>query len=142
LNDLSALSRSLGDLAKRYLEAGHEESARGTLQMGLRLGQRLADEPFGLKTETQQLLGLAMQRRLLETMDQASPSESAGQTVKERLDELARRRAEIKQFSDPDAWGGYLLKTLSEQDLITFFERVHNFGEVEARRWAASRQGR
>jgi hypothetical protein len=29
---------------------------------------------------------------------------------------------------------------LAEQDLISYFERVNNSSEVEARRWAATRQ--
>ena len=107
--------------------------------MGLRLGQRMADESLGLKTDYVELVGLMIQRRLLETMAPSSSYDSTGQTVRDRLDELALRRAEIKKFSDPDSWDGQLLKTLPEQDLISYFERVRNSSEIEARRWAVSR---
>jgi len=131
----------MGDWANRYREAGDEESAKALLQMGLHLGQRLADEPLGLKTENQEAVGLVMQRRLLETMDPAGPYDGTGQTVQDRLSELAVRRAEITKLSDPAGWGGYLLRKLSQPDLITYFERLNNSCEVDARRWAATRQG-
>lgn len=140
LYPFSELRRSLGDAADRSRQAGDEESARATLQLGLQLGQRLADEPLGLKTETQELLGLSIQRRLLETMDPGSSYDSTGQNVKDRLTQLARRVAEIKEFSDPPAWDGYLLKSMSEEDLLSYFQRLKSSGEVEARRWAATRQ--
>jgi hypothetical protein len=81
-----------------------------------------------------------MQRRLLETMDPASPYDGTGQKVKDRLDELARRRADLVNLRDPAGWDGYLLRKLSEPDLITYFERLSNSNEVEARRWAVTRQ--
>ena len=83
---------------------------------------------------------MILQRRLLETLDPASPYDGTGQTVKDRLNELAHRAAEINKLSDPSGWGGQLLKGLSEEDLISYFERVKKAGETEARRWALSRQ--
>jgi len=141
LNELDQLRRSLGELATRYQQSGDEEAAQGLLQLGLRLGQRLADESLGVKTENQEAVGILMQRRLLETMDPASAYDGTGQTVKDRLDELARRRADIVTLRDPAGWGGYLLRKLSEPDLISYFERLSNSSEVEARRWAVTRQG-
>jgi len=141
LNELDQLRRSLGELVTRSRQAGEEEAAQGLLQLGLRLGQRLADESLGVKTEDQEAVGILMQRRLLETMDPASPYDGTGQTVKDRLDELARRRADIVTLRDPAGWGGYLLRKLSEPDLISYFERLSKSSEVEARRWAVTRQG-
>jgi hypothetical protein len=140
LNELDQLRRSLGELITRYRQAGDEESAQALLQMGLRLGQRLADESLGIKTENQEAVGILVQRRLLETMDPASAYDGTGQTVKDRLEELALRRTDIVKLRDPSGWGGYLLRKLSEPDLITYFERLSNSSEVEARRWAVTRQ--
>ena len=140
LYDLTQLRRSLSDFVARSRQASDEESAQNAIQAGLQLGQRLADGPLTLKTEQHESVGLQIQRRLLETISPAGADEAANSAVKERLDEIARRRADIKDLSDPAGWGNYLLKTLSEQDLLIYFDRVGKYGEVEARRWAAQRQ--
>ena len=138
LAELRGLGQSLGELADRYRQAGDEASAQTALQMGVDLGRQVS-ESTGQTTLIQDLVGIAIERNLLNTLDPASPYNSDGQTVKNRLDELARRRQTIKDI----AGGDNVLETLRvlpEQDQLAFFDRMKASGELEALRWARNRQ--
>lgn len=138
LAELRGLGQSLGELADRYRQGGDEASAQTALQMGVDLGRQVS-ESTGQTTLIQDLVGIAIERNLLNTLDPASPYNSDGQTVKNRLDELARRRQTIKDI----AGGDNVLETLRvlpEQDQLAFFDRMKTSGELEALRWAKNRQ--
>jgi tetratricopeptide (TPR) repeat protein len=145
LAELRRLGQNLAELAKLYRQAGDATSAEAAWQMGLALGERLG-EPSAQNSLVHDFVGLAIQRQILETMDPASPYDSGGRTVRERLDEILSQREELKRLHDPTAGlgGGQrqdILETLSEQDLASFFDRMKVFGESEALRWARNKQG-
>jgi hypothetical protein len=142
---LRSLLHSLVDLASAYRQAGDEGSAQAALRIGAILGQQVADQspqPFlnndmaGLAIEMAALAGGGDGRPGL---DPASPYDNAGRTVKDRLDELQQRAAaqKILRTQAPD-----LLPALSEQDLISFFDRKKIFGETEALQWALNKLGK
>jgi len=114
--------------------------------MGVTLGRQVA-EPSGQNYLINDLVGLAIERQILERMDPAGPYDNAGATVKDRLDELARRRELFKELQGPvDANGRWSSATeviagLSEPDRIRYLDRIKVSGEVEALRWARSRLG-
>jgi len=139
LAELRGLGENLGKLATQYRQAGDEASAQAALQMGVALGRRIgeASEP---STVIQNLVGIAIERKILDTMDPASPYEGTGRTVKDRLDELTRQRQSIKELAANDAQS--VLQTLSEQDQFAYYERVKASGELAAWRWVAERQGK
>ena len=146
LGTLRDLGRSIGELADLYRQAGDEASAQAALQMGVTLGRQVA-EPSGQNYLINDLVGLAIERQILERMDPAGPYDNAGATVKDRLDELARRRELFKELQGPvDANGRWSSATeviagLSEPDRIRYLDRIKVSGEVEALRWARSRLG-
>jgi len=132
--ELKQLTLNLADLANAYRESGDGASAQAALQMGLSLGQRL-DDPGSL-TLIQSLVGIALQRIVLNAMDPNCPYGDTGQTVQNQIDALTQRRAAIRVLAQQvDSF----LPTMSEQDLISYFDRRKMFGEQEAIRWAASR---
>jgi tetratricopeptide (TPR) repeat protein len=137
LSDLKELGHSVGELAKLYRQAGDEASAQAALQMGVTLGQRLT-EPAGQRPLIYDFSGLALERRILETLDPASPYDAAGHSVNDRLDELRQQveanKALWKQ-ADP------VLQNMSDQELTRYFDRMKTFGETEALRWVMSRHG-
>jgi hypothetical protein len=146
LAELKRLGQSLGELAGLYRQGGDETSAQATLQMGVALGRQVG-EPSGQSSLIQDLVGLNIERQILEAMNPASPYDNAGHTVKDRLDELAQRSDEIKRLGEPATGmlGGErqdVLLSLSEQDLISFFDRMKVSGELEALRWAKNKQGK
>jgi hypothetical protein len=142
---LRSLLHSLADLASAYRQAGDEGSAQAALRIGAILGQQVADQspqPFlisdmvGRAIEMAALAGMGDGRPGL---DPASPYDNAGRTVKDRLDQLQQRAAaqKILKTQAPD-----LLPALSEQDLISFFDRKKIFGETEALQWALNKLGK
>jgi hypothetical protein len=138
LSALRELGRSLGDLATLYRQAGDEPSARAVLQIGLDVGRRL-DDSAGGSLLTRNLYGVAIERRLLGAMDPNTPYDDTGRTVQDQLDGLAQRFDSLRGLwrqAEP------MLQSMSDQDLISYFDRLKAFGELEALRWVVNRQGR
>src|SRR5439155_11836516 len=79
------------DLANAYRQSGDGASAQAALQMAINLGQRL-DDPGSL-TILQSLVGIGLQRIVLNAMDPNSPYGDAGQTVQ------TRSKGEVNRFS-------------------------------------------
>lgn len=138
LSELRRLADSLRDLAAVYRQAGDESSAQAALQMGLGLGQRLEDSAGG-SLLTHNLVGLAIERGLLGTLDANLPYGNPGQTVQNQLEAVNQRLAATKGLwkeTEP------FLQTMSDQDLISYFDRMKSFGELEALRWVQARQAK
>jgi hypothetical protein len=105
--------------------------------MGLVLGRQVG-EPFAGKQTYLDLLGIEIERKFLAAMDPSDPYDSSGITVQDRVNELARKRETIKDVGGDG--GIWVHQTLSEQDQIGFFDRMKVSGELEALRWARTRQ--
>ena len=136
LAEYKQVSQNLVELANAYRQSGDEASAQAALQMATNLGQRL-DDPGSL-TIIQSLVGIAVQRMVLNSMDPSSPYGDTGQTVQSQIDALAQRREAIKALAQQSE---KVLSTMSEQDLVSYFDRMKIFGEEAAIRWGASKQG-
>jgi hypothetical protein len=135
---LRALGKNLGELATLYRQAGDEVSAQTALQMGLALGRQVS-EPFAGKQTCLDLLGIEIEGRFLAAMDPSSPYDSSEIAVQDRINELARKRKTIKDVvGDGGIW---VNQALSEQDQISFFDRMRVSGELEALRWARNKPG-
>jgi len=131
---LKQVGRDLVDLAKRYQQAGDEASAQAVLEMGLNLGRRLDQSPQ--TTVIQELVGIAIERLALNAMKPDASYGGTGLTVQNQLDALDARRKSYKELtskSDP------ILRTMSDQDLARYFDRVKIFGDVAAMRWVISK---
>ena len=124
------------DLAAAYRQAGDEASAQASLQTALNLGQRLTT---GQSTAVQDLVGMAVERLALGTMDPAAPYGTGGQTVNDRIDDLLQQRKTIKALNQTVEG---LLPNLPEQDLVTFFDRQKVFSESPTLRWLVAKYGK
>ena len=118
LAELRGLGKSVGELANQYRQAGDEASAQTALQLGVGLGRQVS-ATTGPTSLIQDLVGMAIERSILTTMDPASPYNSDGQTVKGRLDELLQRRETIKEISGGDNTLE-TLRALPEPDQLAF----------------------
>jgi RNA polymerase sigma factor (sigma-70 family) len=136
LAETKQLTHQIVNLARAYREAGDDTSAQLTLQMGLTLGQQL-DQSAGTPLITQ-LVGRAIEGISLRAMDPNTPYNGGGQTAQERLDELTRQRAGIKELCDQF---DLLIPKLSEQDWISYRDRWRVFGEEAALKWMLSKHG-
>jgi hypothetical protein len=137
LNQLRQVGRDLVALANSYRQAGDEASAQAALQMGVTLGQRLEVDGSAGQFVINNLVGIAIQRIVLGAMNPTTSLDSAGHTAQDRLNELAQQRQSIQALDTQRD----LLPTMSEQDLISYFDREKAFGEVEALRWLVGKYG-
>jgi hypothetical protein len=123
-------------LASAYRQAGDEDSAQAALQMAVNLGQRL-DGSAG-EYLISQLVGMAVERIALSAMDPNSPYGSYGQTVQDRLNQIAQQKAALRELgrqADP------LMQTMSDQDWTIYRDRQMLFGEEAALQWVVSKHG-
>jgi RNA polymerase sigma factor (sigma-70 family) len=136
LAQVKDLGLSLADLANSYRQAGDETSAKATLQMAAQLGQRYGDTPG--ETEISWLVGMAVEKIALNKMAPDDVYGSNGQTVQDRLNQIAQQRQELNQLNqqlEP------LLPQLSDQDWISYKDRWRVFGEKAAVQWVISKYG-
>jgi hypothetical protein len=149
LAQLKRLGQNLVELATLYRQSDDESSARAALQMGLSLAQRVG-EPSGSHYLINELVGVNIESQILESLEPGSLYDNAGRTVKDRLDELARAREDIRRLGEPSVWMGgerrdvlvALCEQMPPQDLISFYDRIKVSGEREALRWALDKLGK
>ena len=137
LAQMKQLVFNMVDLANSYRQAGDDASAQAALQMAANLGQRYANVSAG-EPEISQLVGMAVERIALGKMDPNSPYGGNGQTVQDRINQLAQQNAALNELNrqvEP------LLPTMSDQDWISYKDRWRVFGEEAAMRWVLSKYG-
>ncbi len=130
LAELKQTGSKLIELADQYRQAGDTTSAQAALDLGLGLGQRLA-EP-GQISLIHELVGTAIELNSLEAMDPNGVVGNTGLTAQGQRDAIAEQRKVIKEiFPQVEA----ILPTLSEPDLVSFLERMRVLGEDAAAQW-------
>jgi len=138
LAQLKQLALNSSDLANAYRRAGDKTSAETVLRMADQLGQQYANPSAGEPTISQ-LVGIAIERIALGAMDPGAPYGDNGQSVQDRLNQLAQQKAAVEQASQQV---GELLPALSDQDWIIYKNRWLMFGEDNAQRWLITKYGR
>ncbi len=137
LLQLKQMTWQLLDLSRSYQQAGDAASAQSVLQMTAGLGQRYSVLSAG-EPEISMLVGIAIERMALNTMDPSQPYGNGGQTVQSRLDQLAQQTAAGKQlFQQVEG----LQSQMTAQDWISYKDRWHVFGEEAAARWLIGKYG-
>lgn len=134
LAQLKQLGFQMVELSKSYRQAGDETSAQTLLQMAVKLGQSYGAGDCAIS----HLVGVAIERNALNAADPGSPYGGNGQTVQDRLNELAQQKAALKSLFDQ---GNPLLQAMSEQDWISYIDRDKVYGEESAMQWAVSKFG-
>lgn len=134
LANMKRVGLDLAELAKRYQQAGDETSAQTVLEMGMNLGRRLEQSPQ--TTLIQELVGIAIERLTLNAMNPNALYGDTGQTVQNQLDALTARR---KTYRELTAKSEPILRSMSDQDLSHYFERVKLYGDVAALRWVINK---
>ena len=135
LKSLNELSKSLAELRQSYAQAGDLQAASTVGQLGTELGRRLQNQsPFIID----ELVGIAVETRLLKQSPAEAAINATGQTAGERLAELGARRKEINTLA---AKATPALNALTDASAMTYFDRQKVYGEVEALRWLAKRNG-
>ena len=131
LAELKQLSGVMIDLAKSYQQGGDPASAQAALEMAVSLGQRFNGSPG--EPLISRLVGLAIERNAFAAMDPTSPFGSSGQTAQDRVNELARQSATLKDLAQRFESVG---ERMSDSDWIHYIDRWRSFGELAATQWA------
>jgi hypothetical protein len=135
LAELKQLGLQMVELANSYRQDGDAASAQAVLQLAAGLGQSYSASDPAIS----HLVGIAIERIALGAMDPNSPYGNSGQTVQQRLEQLAQQKTAIAAlFKENEP----LLKSMSDQDWISYIDRDKSFGEEAALRWAMNKYRR
>src|ERR1041385_8612173 len=137
LHEVKELGLDIIELAKSYRQAGDEASAQAATQMAIDLGQRYSTPSPG-DPEISRLVGMAIERIALNSMDPNSAYGSSGQTVQDRLNQLSQQKAELLELNQRVE---SVFPKMSEQDWISYRDRWLIFGEDNALRWVLNKYG-
>lgn len=136
LSELRGLGKRVDELAKLYQQAGDMDSAQAARQIGLSLGERFTKTSID-NSLMKNLVGIAIQYQILQSMDQGSIYDSSGQTVRQRQEELTGMRGELADLSRQTA---NIYPNLSAQELTAYYDRAKTLGQLPAMRWLVNRK--
>ena len=133
LQSLTAVAKEMAALERDHLTRGDTASAEALANLGLSIARQISTGPSrGILIE--QLVAMAFEKRVLEPLDQNRSYEFLRQTPAERLAVLQTQRDEIRSLTQKlDAFDP--ASGLTEPELLVYFERMKNSGELEALRW-------
>lgn len=134
LAPLKDLAYKIVDLSGTYRSAGDSASADAALQWAAHIGSRLDRE--GTATLLQDLVGVAIERYVWKSVDPSYIVGDSQLTAQQRIEALDRRREDIRQIArDSDK----IMNSLSDAELVNYFDRSKLFGEAAAVQWAKAR---
>jgi RNA polymerase sigma factor (sigma-70 family) len=124
------------NIASGYFQSGDQQSGQAALQAAINIGQQYnsPSTPF----EIDQLMGLAIQKIALSTMDPNAPYGDNGGTVQDQINQLTQQKQAISAISDQAI---ALYPQLTEQDWILLRDRQMMFGEQNAMQWVIAQYG-
>ena len=131
LTTLQNVSENLSELRNQFIQQGDIDAAEPTVEMEITLGQHIQNQinPALLNA----LVGQAIERRILESLDPATPLGPNNQTVQSRLSELAVKNLETTELLD--LIQRYPIESMSTEELNQYTQRVQQEGEIGALKW-------
>jgi hypothetical protein len=136
LKELRDLGRQMVSLANSYRQSGDSASADTALQMDIGLGQRFGGYPG--EPLIDRLVGIAIERDALTTMDPNSSYGSSGQTVQDRITQLDNTRQSLKSLAQQETG---LFQRMSDMDVVSYWDRWRAFGYEPTMQWAINKYG-
>lgn len=135
LQQLRQAGVDLLELAGRFQQSGDEAQAREARQLALHLADMLQDGSQQ-KLFMNQLYGIAIERKVLESLDPNSAYDNSGRTVQQRIDELLQNKKNLSANVRP---ADNLLPVMTPADQAAYFDRIRIYGEVAAAKWAVDK---
>ncbi|HMJ92054.1 MAG TPA: hypothetical protein VK530_19690 [Candidatus Acidoferrum sp.] len=125
----------LQTMQKEYIGAGDASSAEALAQMGRSLGQQLSHGE-GSHTILGQLVGIAAERIVLNSLPPDSQPPFLNGTVQQRIDEMTAFRQNVKTLM-PEV--SAMVARGNENEIISYFDRMKLQGEYKALLWLQNR---
>ncbi len=134
LAQLKQLGVQINELAKSYQQAGNTAAAQNALQMDISLGQQLSTVDAQPLITT--LVGYAVEKIALASMDPNAPFGNTGQTVQDQINQLTQQRQNIRNITSQSE---DLIARMSDDDIYSYFQRRQAGGEIAALQWALAK---
>lgn len=132
LASLKSLAAGIKDAQQQYLNSGDPASVQNLAQAGVLLADRLTSGDSG-KFAINQLVALASEAVVLNSLDQNTSYDFlGGESPAQRLAELNASKASFQQLNKTTA---ALFPTMSEDQMIGYWDRIKIYGEVPAMQW-------
>lgn len=132
LSNMKGIAIGVVEAQKQYAHAGDPASVQNLSQMGLQLASRLTDGDGG-RFVISRLVGSATEAIVLKPLDQNTAYDFlGGKTPAQRLEELKQQKLETRARTESFTSA---FSRLSEQEMVSYVERVKVYGEVAAMRW-------
>jgi hypothetical protein len=129
------LAQEIQTMQKEYIGAGDTASAETLAQLGHSLAQQLSQGDSS-RTILGQLVGIAIDRIVLNQLPPDSQPSFLNGTVQQRLDDMTAIRQNIRSRT-ADLLP--MMNTASENDIISYFNRMNLQGEYKAMLWLQNR---
>ncbi len=136
LADLRQLGQEMVNLAASYRQSGDASSAQATLQIAAILGQGYSNGSS--EQLASQLVGMQIETMALNGMSPETAYGAGGATVQDRLNQLRAERASLRELT---LQTGPMMEIMSDQDWLSFNNRLMVFGEASALQWLANKYG-
>ena len=136
LMPMKGVAYGIVEAQTKYAQAGDADSTSKLAQMGLDLADRLDSGDSG-KFLFSQMVGASIEGIMLKNMDPNTTYESlGGKTPTERRAEMKQQKDEWKTVAAvlPKAYGA-----LTEDEWVSYSDRMKTYGELEALKWAKQR---
>ncbi|MDB6120572.1 MAG: hypothetical protein JWO08_4353 [Verrucomicrobiaceae bacterium] len=131
IQQMNDLSTQLSNLQQSYLKANDAANAETVSRSGLAVAQQMQNQ-LGSRFILNDMVGIAMESRVLAGIDPSSVIDDSGITARQRIEQLNQRRAEMKELSSTNI---NILQSLPPRELMSYFDRAKIHGEASALRW-------
>jgi len=128
---LRTLSGDLETMQKEYVAAGDSASAEALARIGYSMGSQVLDGE-GSHFVINQLVGVAIEKRLLGQLPPDAQPDFLGKSVQDRLTELDAFRQSVKTLNSQ--WVE-LLERADDAEIIAYFDRMKMQGEYATLQW-------
>ncbi len=128
IQQLNDLSTQLSGLQQGYLKSNDAANAEAVSRSGLAVAQQMQNQ-MGGRFLINDMVGIAMESRVLAGIDPSSVLDNSGITAGQRLEQLKQHQAEIKDLSTTNI---NVLQSLPPRELMAYFDRAKIYGEARA----------
>lgn len=134
LQQMRDLGRDMVKLQQEYSQAGNVEAANEIAALGMQMGRHMSMGEGGTFLVSQ-LVGIGTEKMFLNSLDSAADNAFLDRPVDTLQQEIKNQFENIRELGRNVDVG-----SLSETDVIAYFDRVKLYGEYETMKWFYNRK--